>query len=492
MMSHVGSRALAQLGYEYVSNDSGNKCDLVLRQLTDSSAGFVWRGQDDYNAVGYAVLAAIREQMVTVMGLEALSTGGGAMAYATPGLAAHTGPVMLCVCGAAPGGYAGVWGRALCINDSTLSGGMHDYIANAVKRGWACVVADPHSDIRGPHAHLRSLWAQAIAPSPASKVLIVAHSYGAAFTFGLLKSEEGARRRVAAIALTDGQVRTIDGWVGGNALLYDSVPTAEQVDSAVEEAQRKATAGEEAALEAPAAKRPKIDVEAKRSELEGMRAELGSWAQHAPLAFAPPSVDVVMLVARIARNWVASSSPLGTPLAAAGDRAACDEVSAGHSSHPATTHAATSEVFAFLERAADGEALASKAVDAAADATALAMRAMANACCKHSKYRVGACLVGLSGRMHTGVNVESDSYGLCCCAERCALFKGLSEGERHFAMLVCATKDGGISCGACRQLLREYCPPAMPARFVDEAGRVVRDTTVGAMLPDPFVLEATA
>lgn len=114
---------------------------------------------------------------------------------------------------------------------------------------------------------------------------------------------------------------------------------------------------------------------------------------------------------------------------------------------------------------------------------------MEKAQCKHSRYRVGACLESASGRLHTGVNVESDSYGLCCCAERVALFKALSEGDTEFANIACATRDGGISCGACRQLLREYCPAGMRAIFVNADGDVVHDTTVGEMLPNPFVLQ---
>ena len=81
-------------------------------------------------------------------------------------------------------------------------------------------------------------------------------------------------------------------------------------------------------------------------------------------------------------------------------------------------------------------------------ATEHAVAAMQFAACKHSKYRVGACLVSKSGALFTGVNVESDTYGLTCCAERVAIFKALSEGHTSFAGLVCATADGGISCGA--------------------------------------------
>ena len=125
--------------------------------------------------------------------------------------------------------------------------------------------------------------------------------------------------------------------------------------------------------------------------------------------------------------------------------------------------------------------LAKRAID-------LAISAMQHSCCKHSRYRVGACLLTTDGRAHTGVNVESDSFGLTCCAERVALFKALSEGDRSFVRLACATRDGGISCGACRQLLSEYCPADMQVLFCDNNGVVVRRTTVGSMFPDPFLL----
>ena len=113
------------------------------------------------------------------------------------------------------------------------------------------------------------------------------------------------------------------------------------------------------------------------------------------------------------------------------------------------------------------------------------------AACKHSMYRVGAALSAGEGIrvIRTGVNVESDSYGLCVCGERIALFKALSEGDKIFRFMAMATRDGGISCGACRQLLAEYCPPDMPVVFVAQGGDVITETTVELMLPNPFVLE---
>ena len=119
---------------------------------------------------------------------------------------------------------------------------------------------------------------------------------------------------------------------------------------------------------------------------------------------------------------------------------------------------------------------------------ASALGARKHAAAKHSHYRVGAALLTEAGNIFTGVNVESDSYGLAFCGERCALVKALSEGARSFSMLAIATRDGGISCGACRQLLAEYCPANMPVIFVNEMGEVVMERTVGQMLPEPFVL----
>jgi cytidine deaminase len=87
--------------------------------------------------------------------------------------------------------------------------------------------------------------------------------------------------------------------------------------------------------------------------------------------------------------------------------------------------------------------------------------------------------------------------GLCLCAERSALAAAFTAGAHSrgelsgftFTALACATADGGTSCGACRQLLREYCPPDMPVVFLDGNNAVVHALTVGGMLPTPFVLQ---
>lgn len=88
-----------------------------------------------------------------------------------------------------------------------------------------------------------------------------------------------------------------------------------------------------------------------------------------------------------------------------------------------------------------------------------AWEARRHAAAAYSGFSVGAALLTASGRLFTGCNVESSSYGLSCCAERVALFKAISEGEREFSKIaVCAIGHSTVTpCGACRQLLSDYC-----------------------------------
>ena len=90
-------------------------------------------------------------------------------------------------------------------------------------------------------------------------------------------------------------------------------------------------------------------------------------------------------------------------------------------------------------------------------AAALAVRE--NAFAPFSKFKVGAALVGLDGRIHTGCNVENATYGLTICAERVAVFKGISEGARRFKRVAVAADTQRLTppCGACRQILWEFC-----------------------------------
>jgi cytidine deaminase len=88
-----------------------------------------------------------------------------------------------------------------------------------------------------------------------------------------------------------------------------------------------------------------------------------------------------------------------------------------------------------------------------------ALAARENAFAPFSKFKVGAAVQGLDGRIHTGCNVENATYGLTVCAERVAILKGVSEGARRFKRVAVAADTEKLTppCGACRQILWEFC-----------------------------------
>ncbi|WP_242280606.1 cytidine deaminase [Bacillus cereus group sp. BfR-BA-01347] len=108
----------------------------------------------------------------------------------------------------------------------------------------------------------------------------------------------------------------------------------------------------------------------------------------------------------------------------------------------------------------------------------------------YSKFPVGAALVTKEGKIYTGCNIENASYGLCNCAERTAIFKAVSEGERDFSYLVITGEtDGPISlCGACRQVIAEFCDPKMPVLLTNVKGDE-KEVTVEQLLPGAFTIE---
>jgi cytidine deaminase len=98
-----------------------------------------------------------------------------------------------------------------------------------------------------------------------------------------------------------------------------------------------------------------------------------------------------------------------------------------------------------------------------ADALVTAARvARENAVAPFSNFRVGAAVRAKSGRVYSGCNVENASYGLTICAERVAIFKALSEGERGFDAVAVVTDADKLTppCGACRQIIWEFCGDA--------------------------------
>jgi cytidine deaminase len=88
-----------------------------------------------------------------------------------------------------------------------------------------------------------------------------------------------------------------------------------------------------------------------------------------------------------------------------------------------------------------------------------ALRVRDNAFAPYSQFKVGAALEDGDGRIHTGCNVENATYGLTVCAERVAVLKAISEGATGFRRIAIAadTKTLTPPCGACRQILWEFC-----------------------------------
>lgn len=119
-----------------------------------------------------------------------------------------------------------------------------------------------------------------------------------------------------------------------------------------------------------------------------------------------------------------------------------------------------------------------------AAATAARDRAVA----PYSRFQVGAALLCADGRVFTGCNVESSSYGLTICAERTAVVKALSEGARAFrGVAVVTAADAPTSpCGACRQVLWDQCRDV--AVVLATTGGALEETTLAALLPRAFEL----
>jgi cytidine deaminase len=106
----------------------------------------------------------------------------------------------------------------------------------------------------------------------------------------------------------------------------------------------------------------------------------------------------------------------------------------------------------------------------------------------YSNYRVGAALRGKSGKIYTGVNIENAAYPVTVCAERTAVFKAVSEGEREFEVISVVTDNGGSPCGSCRQVLSEFGLDII-VLIADGEGNLVQETTVRALLPGAFTPE---
>jgi cytidine deaminase len=118
----------------------------------------------------------------------------------------------------------------------------------------------------------------------------------------------------------------------------------------------------------------------------------------------------------------------------------------------------------------------------------LANAARERAYVPYSNYPVGAALRTKNGKVYTGVNIENAAYPQTMCAERVAIFKAVSEGEKEFDVISVVTNNGGSPCGGCRQVMAEFGLDTI-VLMADGEGNLVKETTVKELLPEAFTPE---
>ncbi len=121
----------------------------------------------------------------------------------------------------------------------------------------------------------------------------------------------------------------------------------------------------------------------------------------------------------------------------------------------------------------------------------LAVKAMENSYSPYSECKVGAAVLTKSGKVYTGTNIENAAFGPTVCAERVAVFKAVSEGEKDFIKIaVAGGKNGEINgvfapCGVCRQVLREFCEDDFNL-LLGESPNTFKTVTLKDLLPLSF------
>ena len=123
-----------------------------------------------------------------------------------------------------------------------------------------------------------------------------------------------------------------------------------------------------------------------------------------------------------------------------------------------------------------------------------AFHARRSAYAPYSGYKVGAALYTKDGKITEGCNIENSSYGLCNCAERTAFFKAVSNGEQDFEAIAIVggkgdgdvTEDYAYPCGACRQVMREFCISDLFKVIVARSEDDYKEFTLSELLPNSF------
>jgi len=120
------------------------------------------------------------------------------------------------------------------------------------------------------------------------------------------------------------------------------------------------------------------------------------------------------------------------------------------------------------------------------DLIEVAKQYQARAYAPYSNYHVGAAVLAENGVIYGGNNIENSAYPSGLCAERVAIFKAVSEGNRKILGIVVVTHNAGSPCGACRQVMREFGALDMPVILADEEGKIAYENTLDGILPRSF------
>ena len=125
------------------------------------------------------------------------------------------------------------------------------------------------------------------------------------------------------------------------------------------------------------------------------------------------------------------------------------------------------------------EELMQKAIDAAK-----------NAYCPYSKFPVGACVMTDDGAIYTGCNFENSSFGMTICAERNAIGSAIAEGKRKIkaVAIFSPVQDNYAPCGACRQVIHEFCDNDNDVDIILQSGNELKIFTLAQLLPESFNL----
>jgi len=115
-----------------------------------------------------------------------------------------------------------------------------------------------------------------------------------------------------------------------------------------------------------------------------------------------------------------------------------------------------------------------------------ARAARRNAYAPYSHYAVGAAVLARSGKVYSGCNVENAAYPTSLCAERVAIFKAVSEGERELVALAVVTSNAGSPCGACRQVFSEFAEDDAIIVLATARGNRRKKFSMKQILPDRF------